>query len=269
MILFYEKKAETVRLVHGTQVTHRFPIHTHHTLIVGMVLRGQRTIVLRNKILWVQPGDLFVIRPDEPHFCCSDQPGGHDYWALSFSQKSNAHDLRVETAAYGIHTKVIRNPLLFQEALDLAALWVASPQSQRFLRDAGRFLNALFIDSMRPTGIADNAGIARYAPFPNPIQKIKIHIEQHTAEAMRMHDLARKCGLSPFYLTRLFREQIGLPPHAYLIQERIKQSQQLLKRGVAPVEAACETGFADQSHFNRFFKKHTGITPGQYADTVL
>ncbi|NEQ55828.1 MAG: helix-turn-helix transcriptional regulator, partial [Leptolyngbya sp. SIO3F4] len=55
------------------------------------------------------------------------------------------------------------------------------------------------------------------------------------------------------------------PPHAYLNHVRVHQAKRLLASGHSITDAALSTGFADQSHLHRHFKKMVGVTPGQYV----
>jgi transcriptional regulator GlxA family with amidase domain len=72
-------------------------------------------------------------------------------------------------------------------------------------------------------------------------------------------------GLSRFHLLRVFSKEIGLPPHAYQIRLRIERARTMLRKGIPPALVAGATGFADQSHFTRHFKRVWGITPARYA----
>jgi len=78
-------------------------------------------------------------------------------------------------------------------------------------------------------------------------------------------ELSAAAGLSRFELVRRFREQIGLPPHAFQLDVRIAEARRLLSFGWAPVEVAFRCGFADQPHLTRVFKRAVGVTPGEYA----
>ena len=55
-----------------------------------------------------------------------------------------------------------------------------------------------------------------------------------------------------------------MPPHLYLTQVRIERAKTLLTEGLPPAHVAAETGFVDQSHFTKRFKRIVGVTPGQY-----
>lgn len=56
-----------------------------------------------------------------------------------------------------------------------------------------------------------------------------------------------------------------MSPYAYLINRRVQVARELMKRGMAIVDAAYETCFYDQAHFHRAFKRLTGVTPGDFV----
>ncbi|MFH1147720.1 MAG: helix-turn-helix domain-containing protein [Pseudomonadota bacterium] len=72
-------------------------------------------------------------------------------------------------------------------------------------------------------------------------------------------------NLSPFHFSRVFSQETGMAPHAYLIQVRIKKARGDLLKGMPIADAAYGAGFTDQSHFTRCFRKIVGITPGRYV----
>jgi AraC-like DNA-binding protein len=67
-------------------------------------------------------------------------------------------------------------------------------------------------------------------------------------------------GVSRFVLVRYFRRELGTTPHAWLLQLRVERA-----RGMAATAVAADTGFADQAHFSRVFKRIVGLTPRAYA----
>lgn len=77
-------------------------------------------------------------------------------------------------------------------------------------------------------------------------------------------ELADLVGMSRYQLIRVFRTFTGMTPHAWHLNQRINHARQYLLAGVPLAEVAYRLGFADQSHFQRIFKAHTGITPGNY-----
>jgi len=91
------------------------------------------------------------------------------------------------------------------------------------------------------------------------------YMEAHFAEPLSLAELAAMSGLSVFRFATVFRRELGVPPHQYLCRLRILHAQRLLRAGTKPVEVAVESGFFDQSHLSKHFKRLCGITPGRYA----
>ncbi len=84
-----------------------------------------------------------------------------------------------------------------------------------------------------------------------------------------LRELARAAGnVSREHLIRSFATEIGITPHQYLIQLRVRDVRRLLRRGVAPSIAAKRAGFSDQSHLHRHFRRILGVTPGDYQRAV-
>ncbi len=96
------------------------------------------------------------------------------------------------------------------------------------------------------------------------IKRTKEYISDYYSENITLDRLAQISGLSPYHLLRAFRQAVGLPPHEYLVNVRIEHARTLLTKGHSIAQAAYETGFADQSHLTRHFKRSLGVTPGQY-----
>lgn len=97
------------------------------------------------------------------------------------------------------------------------------------------------------------------------IGRILRFIEDNCTDPLSVAQLADLCDLSLYRFAIVFRREVGVPPHRYLCQARVRRAQSLLRAGVPPAEAAIEAGFFDQSHLSRHFKRHCGVTPGKFA----
>jgi AraC-like DNA-binding protein len=80
-----------------------------------------------------------------------------------------------------------------------------------------------------------------------------------------LDELAAAAGTGRYRLTRLFRDGLGMPPHRYQIAQRVRLARRLLERGDPIASVAAATGFVDQSHFHRHFRRSLGVTPRQYV----
>jgi AraC family transcriptional regulator len=109
----------------------------------------------------------------------------------------------------------------------------------------------------------DNGAHGRFSPTQRRL--LIEYIDENRCENISLSDLAGVLNLSTFHFTRKFREEFGCPPHAYLIQERIKHATRLLARKDVPLkDVAARAGFADQSHMTRLFRRFLDMTPGDY-----
>jgi AraC-like DNA-binding protein len=80
-----------------------------------------------------------------------------------------------------------------------------------------------------------------------------------------LSSIAAACGLSPGHFAKAFKQTVGLPPHRWLLKQRLVRACDLLLNTGEPLDAiALACGFADQSHMNRVFSKAIGTPPGAW-----
>jgi AraC family transcriptional regulator len=93
-------------------------------------------------------------------------------------------------------------------------------------------------------------------------------IQQNYAREVGLGDIAAAAHVSPFHLTRLFKQTLGVSPYQHVIQVRVNSARHLLSAGSGRrslAEIASAVGFSDQSHLTRHFKRLTGVTPSRFA----
>jgi AraC-like DNA-binding protein len=78
-----------------------------------------------------------------------------------------------------------------------------------------------------------------------------------------LDELADVAGLSRYHFARRFRDEVGVPPWAYVRSKRAERARRLLESGAPPAEVAHETGYADQPHLTRDLRERFGRTPGE------
>lgn len=106
--------------------------------------------------------------------------------------------------------------------------------------------------SERPRGLAEKR-----------LENVARFIEHHLRESISRATLAKVAGLTECHFSRMFRVSTGIPPMKYVWRCRIHHARQLLESGGWKVAAAAaETGFCDQSHLDRQFRREFGCSPG-------
>jgi AraC-like DNA-binding protein len=115
------------------------------------------------------------------------------------------------------------------------------------------------VDTM---GASSGAALVRCSSH---VSRARALLDERFTETIDLDALAAHAQLDKFRLCRAFREQVGMPPHAYVTHRRIARAQILLARGMPQAEVAATVGFYDQSLLHRHFKRIVRLTPGAFA----
>lgn len=100
---------------------------------------------------------------------------------------------------------------------------------------------------------------------PRHFRRVTEYAAERLAEAISPAELAELVGLSPSHFCRAFKASTGMPPHAWLVDLRVRRARELLRTQKRPLaEIALATGFNDQSHFTRVFTRLVGVSPGAW-----
>ncbi|MEA5573036.1 AraC family transcriptional regulator [Calothrix sp. UHCC 0171] len=104
---------------------------------------------------------------------------------------------------------------------------------------------------------SDTEGLSSYR-----LKQAIDYIQAHLEENIKLSEIAAAVGMSQYYFIRLFKQSMGMTPYNYVIEQRLERAKQMLKhQDLALGEISARCGFADQSHFTRYFKRQFGVTP--------
>jgi AraC family transcriptional regulator len=158
---------------------------------------------------------------------------------------------------------------------------VPDPQVEYILRalaadlEAGNPAGILFGDSLLSALAAHLC--ARYAvvspAIPKPrhglprarLNRVIEYVDANLNREISLAALAETAGMSSHYFSEMFRRSVHLSPHQYVLRRRIDRARGLLSDPAVTVfEAAVRSGFSDQSHFTKIFRRLMGVTPTEY-----
>jgi AraC-like DNA-binding protein len=240
---------------------HAYPLHTHDTYTIGNIEAGVETWTSRGARHYAGPGWLALTNPLDVH---DGAPQGDGYaYRMSYPSVELVQEIASElsgnpmTAPPVFRTAAVYDPVgarLFARAHRLLEGGLDALGGEENLRRAYAYV------------LVRHAGIepATAGREPGPIARVRQAIEQRFAETLCLGDLAAIARLSLHHLIRVFRAEVGMTPHAYLIDVRVRRARALLKRGGLPADVAALVGFADQAHLTRAFKARLGASPGAY-----
>jgi len=118
--------------------------------------------------------------------------------------------------------------------------------------------------------LCEVAGHARAGTIVNRVAAIRAreYIDANLDQSFSLDELERVAGHNRWQLSRDFRAVFGTSPHRYLLFRRLDRARAMLIEGYQIGHAALDCGFADQSHFNRTFKKAFGLTPAAWRSAA-
>jgi len=253
-----------VELLKARYITHSFAPHTHEGYAIGVIVYGAEAFIYKRGNYVAPAGSVVVINPGEVHTGHAVDEVGWKY-RMIYPEASLLQNIASELKGRPTHipdfqAAVIDDPELAQALKQLHLTLECSESAIEKEEVFNTVLAQLIIryadERLAPTAIKNQ---------PQSVQRARQYLEANYHYNISLKDLAHHVNLSPFYLSRVFRKMVGLPPHAYLTQLRIQKAKMLLRLGLPIAQVALNTGFVDQSHLNRHFKRIVGVTPGQYV----
>ncbi len=98
----------------------------------------------------------------------------------------------------------------------------------------------------------------------------KTYIEENYSKDISLDDVSRIVDISPYYFSKLFKEETGENFIDYVTSIRIEKAKQLLHNKDINIKNICaDTGYSDPNYFSRIFKKQVGVTPTEYRESVV
>ena len=117
------------------------------------------------------------------------------------------------------------------------------------------------LDVSPPAG----AGLGSAGPSSERVDRVRRYLEAHLSDPLDLAALSRTFSISPYHLSRVFRDRVGVPPHRYLTNLRVARAKELLATSTMSVtQVAARVGFGSLSHFTATFRRVVGLTPTAY-----
>ena len=115
----------------------------------------------------------------------------------------------------------------------------------------------------------ENISNEKKVPSSSVIDKAKSYIDENYMKEISLEDVSRAVDVSPYYFSKLFKDETGENFIDYLTSVRIESSKSLLQNGKMSIKEVCvESGYSDPNYFSRIFKKNTGVTPREYREKL-
>ncbi len=239
-----------------------FAPHRHDTYGLAITPEGVQTFHYRGARRYSRPGQLVILHPDEVHDGGAATDDGLRYRMLYLEPALLRRGLGRDNAPLPF----VADPVVSDADLRVALMAAVGPLDD--------MLEDLLVDDLvgaLARGLARHARQEVRALGPLAVRagyEARDYLAANANRAVRSTELEAVTGLDRFALNRHFRALFATSPHRYLLMRRLQRARALIGAGEPLAEVAAATGFADQSHLTRHFKKAYGLPPGQWARMI-
>lgn len=242
---------------------HAYDAHDHEELLLGVTLQGAQRFSCHRKVHTSTPGKAILIEPGVVHDGYAAEETGFTYFMLYIPQAWMDDILQKRgysgvSMIEGAFRSTLSEDMLLRQAIYSAA--------GAFQNNEGKLARDecmdILIDTLIPHVEKKPVSLLRTPPVN--ISRVRDYLHDNMSENTGLDELAILSGTDRFRMTRQFKAAFGQSPHAYLVRLRLRTARRLLIQGLSPSQVAAQTGFADQSHFGRWFRRAYGVPPAAW-----
>lgn len=127
-----------------------------------------------------------------------------------------------------------------------------------------KILNLLANEIIKLTNMVN---ASKLSPAQSPhVRKCICYINENIEKKITVSALSETCGISPDYLSQIFKEEIGEKLSAYIMKRKLESAKEMLLQNKSNAEICKALSFSSVSHFITAFKKHCNMTPSEWVN---
>lgn len=242
---------------------HRSDSHIHKEYEIYVVLSGDVSFEVENKIFSVSRGSVIITKPYEYHRCIYHSKKPHDHYWITFSTDGEDEYLKMfsnREKGYGnlinLNEEQLAELCVILETL-LKKDTLAITQQINYLRIFDLFQTVGYVKTQNTT-----TNVSQIV-----LTAIK-YMDMHLTENITAKQLSAVCNVSVNTLERHFKSELGISPLAMLRKKRLIESIEYLHNGDTVSQAAIKCGFPDYSNYIQSFRSLFNMTPLQYKKNI-
>lgn len=263
-VLWYDPAMPIVESRRACQSRACYKEHLHPTFSIGAIDAGQSTFTgADGGPVVLSPGTLVFVPAGRMHACNPASGSAWSYQMLHLDAewlRGVRDEYCNEAKAKREPVRIVTNPKLYAHFNRLNSLLFTDADPSDKEARLIEFIGDTETEQGRSIGPADIP-----QKLVELIKPALEYLHRMPSKSISLGELAGLVRLSRYQLIRAFRIVTGMTPHAWQVNHRINLSRTLLRDGDSISSVALALGFADQAHFQRAFKAHTGVTPGRFC----
>lgn len=247
IIKFYEKGS--IEIVYG-QSTHCFPLHSHESFCVGLIVSGAALFNINNNKCLLKESMAFIIPSNTGISITTDSE--YNYVVICFKNELKKQVKNINFNKYFIQMKFPREMLVLCDTFKLN-------------NDETEFLNSIL--KLINSSIESNSILQR-KQTNETIPLICEYIRKNADQKFDLEKLSKSFYLSKYHLIRIFKREMGVTPNQYYIQEKLRIIKTQIFNIQSETSLAATLNLSDQSHLCKLFKKQMGISIHDYKKNL-
>lgn len=256
--IFTHEKIPYLELRYSNNTKH-YKEHIHENFSIGINLEDKSIYTNKNKRYNLDVGMIAIVNANTIHSCNPILKTPNLYYMMYLDEKwcyGIQKSICDESNSFKAFPKdILHDKKLYKKFKNLCETIFDDTHYFEKENELINFFTELFTPYIKEST----------SKIDDPVfYKIVLYLKENYKENISLEELSQKFNLNSFYIIRLFKSQINMTPHAYLLNLKINRAKEFLKKGLSIVETALECGFTDQSHFHRNFLKNVASTPKEY-----
>lgn len=256
-------------MLKGVYKGHSYPWHTHEELCLGTVLSGSIRLETRGQESIAKAGSFVLINSDELHRGLPPTSDGWDCRTMHISPNTIRGIATDVLEQDRVDEPVFNGPVIEDAELSrtLLALHMRTETGSSILEQQTLlvFLVSRLLRNHRRAPAANDPSHSE----PKAVAMARAYLDENLADKVTLADLSREADMPTFRLLRSFTRSVGVSPHLYQSQVRVREAHKRLSNGEIIADVSVAVGFADQAHLTRVYKQIMGGTPGQFRMAAL
>jgi AraC-like DNA-binding protein len=231
LAVFKDTKFPLVELRYIKQIPECTKMHMHDEITISAIKEGSLNIVFNENSQELLPNEIILINSNIVHSGILNKKSKGEYVLYIDKELLSKNNLQMKTSF-----ELLKNTTFYKEFIDLC--------------------NCLLDKTILIVEKEEKLLLFCSLVFTNYLEEINLE------------ELARKFDISIVHLIRVFKNQFGLPIHSYILNKKVHKAKELLTTDMSIVDIAQNSGFFDQSHLNRSFKRVFQLTPKQFQKNM-
>ncbi|MFT5756278.1 MAG: AraC-like DNA-binding protein [Alteromonadaceae bacterium] len=249
-----------------------YKAHMHSTFSIGAIDNGEVLYNVSGQEALLKKNALAIINPDTLHYCNPLQETPRSYYMLYLDTD---WCMQIQASLFPTTTFIpadlvlLKNKGLYEAYINMMQSYMQDlfllEKEQMVVSFLHKLFGMMIKNNSQITKLLTKRAVKQLTKQTGKsVNTLKTLLSSRLNEDITLNSFAQNYLINPYTLLRRFKAEVGVTPHVYRMNYRIEKAKILLQQQASIADVVFECGFFDQSHFHRYFKSFTTVTPKEY-----